>query len=66
MISQSPGPQWRKSSYSNGTGGECLEVAELPSHIGLRDSKDVSGPSLAVPKAVWAAFVSAVQSIEVS
>ncbi|WBO65633.1 DUF397 domain-containing protein [Streptomyces camelliae] len=21
---------WRKSSYSNGTGGECVEVADLP------------------------------------
>jgi hypothetical protein len=66
MISQPPGPQWRKSSYSNGTGGECLEVAGFPSHIKVRDSKAISGPNLAVPTAVWAAFISAVRSKQVS
>ena len=25
------GATWRKSSYSNGTGGNCVEVADLPS-----------------------------------
>ena len=25
------GATWRKSTYSNGTGGNCVEVADLPS-----------------------------------
>ena len=33
------GATWRKSSYSNGTGGNCVEVADLPSGRAVRDSK---------------------------
>ena len=30
------GATWRKSRlYSNGTGGNCVEVADLPSGLGL-------------------------------
>ncbi|MFB4300395.1 DUF397 domain-containing protein [Actinomadura sp. NTSP31] len=33
-------PQWRKSSRSSdGTSGQCVEVAQLDDTIGLRDSK---------------------------
>ena len=28
------GATWRKSSYSNGTGGNCVEVADLPERPG--------------------------------
>jgi hypothetical protein len=35
---------WRKSSFSHGNGGDCVEVA---STLGaLRDSKNPSGPVL--------------------
>ncbi|MGW2306606.1 DUF397 domain-containing protein [Actinomadura luteofluorescens] len=37
---------WRKSSYSNGMGGECVELAALPGRIYVRDSKDPDGPWL--------------------
>jgi hypothetical protein len=37
---------WRKSSYSNGMGGECVELAALPGRIFVRDSKDPDGPRL--------------------
>jgi Domain of unknown function (DUF397) len=30
---------WRKSGYSDETGGHCVEVAPLPEAIGVRDSK---------------------------
>lgn len=40
------GPQWRKSSHSDGTGGECVEVAAVPGYILIRDSKDPAGPVL--------------------
>jgi hypothetical protein len=39
-------PLWRKSSYSDGTGGECVEVAATPGHVLIRDSKNPDGPVL--------------------
>ncbi|GAA2624231.1 DUF397 domain-containing protein [Streptomyces axinellae] len=50
-------PQWRKSSYSNSTGGACVEVADnLPGTVPVRDSKNPHGPTLVFPAATWAAF----------
>ena len=34
------GITWRTSSYSNANGGECLEVAETPQMVLLRDTKN--------------------------
>ena len=39
---------WRKSSYSQGSGAECVEVAHLGSAYALRDSKDATGPCLLI------------------
>ncbi|MGI5165722.1 DUF397 domain-containing protein [Spirillospora sp. CA-253888] len=47
---------WRKSSYSSGQGGECVEVAGLPSVIAVRDSKDPHGPRLVFDAAAWRSF----------
>lgn len=30
---------WRKSTFSNGQGGDCVELADLGETIGMRDSK---------------------------
>ncbi|MFE9439684.1 DUF397 domain-containing protein [Streptomyces sp. NPDC006602] len=50
--------RWRKSSYSNGTGGECVEVADnLPGIIPVRDSKNPEGSALVFPTRAWALFV---------
>lgn len=46
---------WRKSSMSGGS--DCLEIAALRTAFLVRDSKDRGGPSLAVSRACWAAFV---------
>ncbi|MFJ9618055.1 DUF397 domain-containing protein [Streptomyces noursei] len=48
---------WRKSSYSSSGDGDCIEIAACPTTVHLRDSKDKSGPQLAVPAGAWAAFV---------
>lgn len=42
---------WRKSSYSNGMGGECVEVAAAQGRVLIRDSKDQDGPVLALTPA---------------
>ncbi|GAA4241008.1 DUF397 domain-containing protein [Actinomadura meridiana] len=41
--------RWRKSSHSDGTGGECVEVTSIPGGLLIRDSKDPDGPRLAIP-----------------
>lgn len=49
---------WRKSSYSNGSGGNCVEVAASGgAGLLVRDSKRPSGPVLAVGAGAWGAFL---------
>ncbi|MGH3838185.1 MAG: DUF397 domain-containing protein [Pseudonocardiaceae bacterium] len=51
------GAMWRKSSRSNGAGGDCVEVADLDSgYRAVRDSKDPGGPILIFTAAEWSAF----------
>ncbi|MEU9063515.1 DUF397 domain-containing protein [Streptomyces sp. NPDC048430] len=51
---------WRKASYSNGDGGECVEVADgFPGLVPVRDSKAPDGPALVFTAAHWASFVGA-------
>ncbi|QHY95699.1 hypothetical protein SSPS47_11275 [Streptomyces sp. S4.7] len=64
MTSSPTESQWRKSSYSNGAGGECVEVAAFTGNVGVRDSKVLDGERLAVPHSAWAEFVTAVRHQE--
>lgn len=48
---------WRKSSYSNGGGGECVEIAFGVRAVGVRDSKNVAGPTISVSPEAWRSFV---------
>ncbi|MCK2219944.1 DUF397 domain-containing protein [Actinomadura sp. ATCC 31491] len=56
--------QWRKSSFSGDNGGECVEVAELPDAVAVRDSKDPGGPKLLFTPAEWDAFLAGVKAAE--
>ncbi|WP_078897830.1 DUF397 domain-containing protein [Streptomyces rimosus] len=43
-------PQWLKSSFSEASGNNCVEIASTNSHIALRESEDstrtiMTGPS---------------------
>lgn len=58
------GAQWRKSSYSNGNGGDCVEVADLDTHRAVRDSKKPTGAALMVTAVAWAAFTAGVRAGE--
>jgi len=52
------GARWRKSSRSNSTGGACVEVADnLPGVIGVRDSKNPTGPTLTFTPTAWRTFI---------
>lgn len=46
---------WRKSTYSNGS-SSCIETAARPGTVAVRDSKDPTGPQLAILAASWLAF----------
>jgi hypothetical protein len=52
------GAQWRKSTRSGSSGGDCVEVADnLPGVVGVRDSKDRDGGTLTFAPEQWRAFV---------
>ncbi|MFF1722251.1 DUF397 domain-containing protein [Streptomyces sviceus] len=49
---------WRKSSYSNGDGGNCVEVADTLDLVPVRDSKlGTDSPVLAFPTDTWTHFL---------
>ncbi|WP_322756067.1 DUF397 domain-containing protein [Frankia sp. Cas3] len=50
--------RWRKSSHSNGHGGDCVEAAPLDDGgMAVRDSKDRNGPVLRFTASEWDAFL---------
>jgi Domain of unknown function (DUF397) len=60
---------WRKSSYSNGTGGSCVQIAVLTDtpgehDIAVRDSKDPQGPALTFTARHWRDFIAAIKANE--
>ena len=50
------GPRWRKSSYSGGNGGDCVEAASMPGVVLVRDTTNRAGTVLAIPAAAWERF----------
>ncbi|GGV85083.1 hypothetical protein GCM10015535_31320 [Streptomyces gelaticus] len=62
-MNRFPSPaRWRKSSYSNGTGGECVEVADLGSAVDVRDSKRPREPHISVCHDTWERFVASLRA----
>ncbi|MFC8527237.1 DUF397 domain-containing protein [Nocardia sp. NPDC057227] len=58
------GAEWFKSSYSGGD-NNCVEVAHLDDgQVGVRDSKNMSGPALVLTPGEWGAFTAGVRSGE--
>ncbi|NEA64649.1 DUF397 domain-containing protein [Streptomyces sp. SID12488] len=59
---------WRKSSHSNGTGGDCVEVSSALGVVPVRDSKTAphNGPVLLFQAGTWAAFLTDVRARPVS
>ncbi|MER8028191.1 DUF397 domain-containing protein [Streptomyces bauhiniae] len=49
---------WYKSSYSNGEGGNCVEVAAgVSGVVPVRDSKVANGAVVIVGASAWAHFI---------
>jgi hypothetical protein len=58
------GARWFKSSRSSG-GKECVEVAFLDGgQVGVRDSKNSTGPALVFTPGEWDAFTAGVNDGE--
>ena len=54
---------WFKSSYSNESGGNCVEVAHnIPALVPVRDSKVPDGPALLLTATAWTPFIAALKS----
>ncbi|MFJ1936816.1 DUF397 domain-containing protein [Kitasatospora sp. NPDC088160] len=57
---------WFKSSYSGGSGNNCVEVADLTGTrfeaVAIRDSKDPAGPALLVTPEAFAGLVAFARS----
>jgi hypothetical protein len=53
---------WRKSTRSNGAGGNCVEVADLAASIGVRDSKAPDAGHLTFDPQAWATFIAQVRN----
>jgi hypothetical protein len=65
------GAVWRKSSFSSGNGGACVEIAFVPGSkeggdhvIAMRDNKRPGGPVLIFTPAEWEAFTLGIQDGE--
>ncbi|GAA1469312.1 DUF397 domain-containing protein [Nocardiopsis exhalans] len=51
-------PRWRKSSYSNPDGPQCVEVADLTGETAVRDTQNRVLGYLAYPTAEWTGLLS--------
>ena len=54
------GAPWRKSSYSGGNGGECVEVASADG-VMVRDTADREGVNLGFGASAWSEFLSSIR-----
>jgi hypothetical protein len=52
---------WRKSSYSNANGGDCVETGDTPAAVLVRDTADRDGVTLSVPALIWKQFTASLR-----
>jgi Domain of unknown function (DUF397) len=61
-MNGSPSPVWIRSSRCSD--GNCIEIAVTADAVLIRDSKVVSGPTLAVSAAEWRRFANSAKAGE--
>lgn len=61
MTEHTPACGWFKSSRSSDNAA-CVEVRLSADTIGVRDSKDRSGPTLAFDQAAWTGFLTTLKA----
>jgi hypothetical protein len=62
MTVDDSGARWRKSSRSGSQGGACVEIADLGAIVGVRDSKNPTGPKLTFTRREMAEFATHVKT----
>jgi hypothetical protein len=55
------GATWRKSTHSNGSGGNCVEVGAAGPAVMVRDTKDRTGAALTFDPDAWQRFAAKVR-----
>lgn len=58
--------QWFKSSYSGGSGTECVEAATIPAGTVVRDSKEPSRALIRISRGAWEGFLGAIRDRQLS
>lgn len=53
---------WRKSTHSSGQEGACVELADLTTTVGVRDSKDPDGDVLQFDRRTFTAFAAQIRT----
>ncbi|MEY9211949.1 DUF397 domain-containing protein [Thermobifida halotolerans] len=53
---------WHKSSYSNESGGACVEVAETPEAVLVRDTQHRDLGHLGFAPKAWAEFLTVLKA----
>ncbi|MGW0422085.1 DUF397 domain-containing protein [Streptomyces sp. NPDC003015] len=59
-MTKAPTHEWFKSSYSGGSGTECVEAAFAQPGILVRDSKAPERPHLVMSVGAWGIFLSGI------
>ncbi|MEO3828293.1 DUF397 domain-containing protein [Actinomadura sp. B10D3] len=55
--------RWRKSSRSNESGDNCVEVADGTLMVVFRDSKDPDGPKVVMSRNEFQKFTSVIKNL---
>ncbi len=55
---------WRKSSYSGGNGGDCVEVGRDRTRGAVRDTKDRAGAVLTFGQDAWQRFAATIKDTD--
>jgi hypothetical protein len=53
--------EWRKSTFSEPNGNECVEVRYSIEAVGVRDTKHRAAGTLAFEPGTWTTFVSSLE-----
>jgi hypothetical protein len=52
---------WRKSTYSDANGGQCLEATDRQGHVMIRDTANRAAGTLAFTADAWQQFTDALK-----
>ena len=64
MSEKTTSIRWRKSSYSGGEGGSCVEVGDAAPTVAIRDTKNRTGPALSFTRREFKRMVTRIKGGE--